>query len=926
MMQTLAMATRSVVTFLFTDIEGSTRMWEREPDAMEVALARHDALLRRAIEGGGGVVFKTVGDAFCASFAAVSDCVRAATSAQLALQEEPWPPLVTIRARMAIHTGECTRRDDDFFGPTVNRVARLLAIGHGGQVLVSDTARLALGEHVPSGVWLRDLGEHRLKDLGRPEQVFRLCADGLEDVGRPLRSVERPRHNLPAQLTSFVGRERAAREVQSLLEQERLVTLTGAGGCGKTRLALRVAEHLVGGSGDGVWLVELASVRDPELVAFAVAAALDVRTEAAGDVIGELIKSLGDREVVLVLDNCEHLLDACAALVNALLRLCVGVTVLATSREMLGVDGESVYWLRSLTVPDARVRDPALLIASESVQLLCDRVRAQQPQFSLDMTNAAAVVDICRRLDGIPLALELVAARAGAMTLDELSAQLDERFRLLTRGARSALPRHQTLRALIAWSYDLLSAAEQRTLARCAAFAGSFDMDAAEAVCGREPIEASEVIDHVTALTAKSLVQNDDASGRTRYRLLESVRHFGAELLVAEGELETTRMTHCDHYVQYAERSEAQLFGPRKRDWFDRLAQDLDNFRAALAWSIEQPERSEPGLRLAAALAQLWFTRGLYREGLDLTVGLLAIASASDAVRAKALWSAGMLAPLLGEDETAQSLLQEALDLARRSDDRSLIARSLDLLGLLAFFRNELPSARRLLEESIVEARSSDDTWCLADAMGTLGSILPLVGELELAEKISLEALAISRAARDEQGIRIALFGLALTAYRNDDFGTLRDAAEEGLEVCRSIGDVWFISYFQWLLSLASVRLGDLERAREQADESLALARLLDGPLLIVCALEAVAAVERAVGDTTSASAALEEARSVARAGAVPGAYLSAVMRTLGELAAEAGSSDDALVLLTEAADVARAVDDSWSLARATATIHRLSV
>ena len=795
------MATRSVVTFLFTDIEGSTRMWEDHPEAMEVALARHDALLRRAIERDGGVVFKTVGDAFCAVFDAASDCVRAAAAGQRALQEEPWPAPLTMRVRMAIHTGECTRRDDDFFGPTVNRVARLLAIGHGAQVLVSAPARLSFGERVPSDVRLRDLGEHRLKDLGRPEQVFQVCSAGLEDVTRPLRSVERPRHNLPAQLTSFVGRETEVREVGALLARQRLVTLTGAGGCGKTRLALRVAEEVVGDSGGEVWFIELASVRDPERAASAVAAALDVPTEGARDVTGELINALRNREVVLLLDNCEHLLDACAALVHGLLRSCAGVTVLATSREPLGIDGESVYWLPSLTVPDAGDCDPTGLVAFESVRLLVERIRLQQPRFVVDASNAAAAADICRRLDGIPLALELAAARAGVLSLDELRDRLDERFRLLTSGARSALPRQRTLRALIDWSYDLLSAAEQRTLARCAVFAGSFDMDAAEAVCGREPIGVADVIDHVIALSTKSLLQREEVSGRIRYRLLETVRHYSSEqLLLVEGEPETTRMAHCGHYVELAERTEAQMFGPRQREGFERLTADLDNFRAALTWSSEQPERGELGLRLAGALAQLWFMRGLYREGLDQTTALLSIATAADAVRTKALWSAGLMAVLLGEDEPAQSLLDEALDLARHVEDRSLVARSLDVLGLLAFFRNELLASRRLLEESIVEARAIDDRWCLADALGTLGSILPLVGELELAEKISGEALAIARDAHDEQGVRMALFGIALTASRQGDLATLHDAGEEGLEICRSIGDSWFISYFLWLL------------------------------------------------------------------------------------------------------------------------------
>jgi tetratricopeptide (TPR) repeat protein len=408
--------------------------------------------------------------------------------------------------------------------------------------------------------------------------------------------------------------------------------------------------------------------------------------------------------------------------------------------------------------------------------------------------------------------------------------------------------------------------------------------------------------------------------------LLETVRAYAVERLQSSGELDAARGAHCDYFVGLAERTEAQLFGPHARAGFERLTTDLDNFRAALAWSSERPERSERGLPLVGALAQLWFARGLYREGLDRTAELLSSATAADPVRAKALWSAGMLASLLGEDEASESMLREALDLAREVSDRSLIARSLDFLGLLAFFRNDLTLAKRLLQESIAEARAVDDRWCLADALGTLGSILPLVGELERAEETSSEALAIARAERDEQGIRMALFGIALTASRQDGLATVVDAAEEGLEICRAIGDSWFTSYFLWLLALASVRNGDVALASEQADESLALARLIEGPLLIVCALEAVAAVARATGDLARADAALDEAQSVARANPVPGAYLSSVARTRSEIAAEAGNVVDARVFLDEAVGIARTVGDADGLRRASDALARVNV
>ena len=599
---------------------------------------------------------------------------------------------------MAVHTGECTRRDADYFGPTVNRVARLLAIGHGGQVLVSNAARSALGDDGSADLWLRDLGEHGLKDMGRPEHVFQVCSAGLEDVTRPLRSIDRPRHNLPAARTSFTGREGQSVELRELLGRERLVTVTGAGGCGKTRLATRVAEEMVNHKPDGVWLVELASVRDPGLVSAAVATAVDVRAEGAPDTLAAVIDALRDRELLLVVDNCEHLIEASAAAVHALLRSCPHVSVLATSREPLAVEGEAVYWLPSLTVPDADTRDPERVGASEASRMLADRIRLQQPAFVVDSDNAAAVADICRRLDGIPLALELVAARVGPLTLDEVRERLDERFDLLTRGARSALPRHRTLRALIDWSYDLLSIEEQLTLSRCAVFAGSFDLGAAEAVCGRAPVARPAVFDHVAALAAKNLLQQDGSAARSRFRLLETVREYAWMRLVEdERELESCHLAHRDHYVDVAERAESQLYGKGQAEALNRLSADLDDFRAALDWSSEDPGRVEGGLRLAGALAQVWFTRGLYREGLARTADLLTATEGPSPGRAKALWAAGLMATVLGEDEAAAAYLVETLELARQSSDRSLVARSLDLLGLRAFFRNDLALARRLL-------------------------------------------------------------------------------------------------------------------------------------------------------------------------------------------------------------------------------------
>jgi len=432
------------VTLLFTDIEGSTRLWEAHPDAMRDALYRHDAVVRNVVESAGGYVFKTVGDAFCVAFSAATDAVRAAVSVQQALAAQTWPEPVAIRVRMALHTGECSERDGDYFGTTVNRTARLEALAHGGQIVVSGATAGLLSGALPDGVALRDLGEHRLKDLATPEQVFQVGAEGLDEEFAALRSLDNPAlaNNLPRFASGLIGRERELSELGRLVATNRLVTLTGAGGAGKTRLALQVAADSLDGSKDGVWLVELAPVGEPDRVAAAVAAVLGVREDPARPMGDVLVGALATSSVLVVLDNCEHVIDAVAELADALIRSCSGVELIATSREPLGVDGERVFRVPSLDIPaqDASLTDVA---AASGVQLFVTRAQHQQPSFAVDADNASVVAAIVRRLDGIPLALELAAARLRSMSVAEVGDRLDQRFRLLTTGSRTAVARQQ---------------------------------------------------------------------------------------------------------------------------------------------------------------------------------------------------------------------------------------------------------------------------------------------------------------------------------------------------------------------------------------------------------------------------------------------------------------------------------------------------
>jgi predicted ATPase/class 3 adenylate cyclase len=624
------------ITFLFTDIEGSTRLWEEHSRAMSEALARHDNLLHGAIEAHGGVVFKRMGDQICAAFPTAPDALGAALAAQRAVHDEPWEEAGPLPVRMALHTGTAEARDGDYFGPPLNRVRRLLDAGHGGQILLSSVTQELTCHHLPAGASLGDLGSHRLRDLQRPEQLFQLLHPDLPADLPPLRSLEAFAHNLPAQWTRFIGREQAMAEVKRLLTGSRLLTLTGVGGSGKTRLALQVAADLLEEYADGVWLVELASLADPALVPRIVAATLGLREDPGRSPTQTLLEHLRRRAVLLLLDNCEHLLLACAQLAEDVLRGCPQLRLLATSREGLGIMGEQTYVVPSLSLPDPRQLPPLdRLQEFEAVQLFADRAALSRPAFAVTPGNAGAVAQVCHRLDGIPLAIEL-AARVKVLPVEQLAERIDEMYRLLTRGSRTALPRQQTLRALIDWSYDLLSEKERALLRRMSVFAGGWTLAAAEAVCAGDGIAAVEMLGLLAQLVEKSLVQPEEPGscaergcGEVRYRLLETVRQYARERLLEVGEAAAVRGQHRDWCLSLAERAEPMLTGPEQDEWHERLEREHDNLRAALEWCVESGE-AEAGLRLAGALWWFWQVGGYLGEGRERLEKLLALPGAQE--------------------------------------------------------------------------------------------------------------------------------------------------------------------------------------------------------------------------------------------------------------------------------------------------------
>src|SRR5215211_4203982 len=577
------------VTFLFTDVEGSTRLWEEHPEAMQDALVRHDQIVREAIESRGGHVVKSTGDGIVGVFEASTESVGAAVTAQRGLSDEPWAVTGPLRVRMGLHTGEAQFREGDYFGAALNRAARITSAGHGGQVLCSEATEALSRGALPEGVALVDLGEHRLRDLSRPEHIFQVSHPDLADEFAPLRSLNAFAGNVPLQTSSFIGRERELAGVLAALGEVRVVTLTGVGGVGKTRLALQVAGELLPGLRDGAWWCELAPFRDRGGVADAVAGLFSVTARAGEPVEEELVEFLRHKELLLVLDNCEHLLEPSAQLINTLERSCAGLVVLATSREGLGVDGERIIPIPSLAAPPA---DAGLdtIVDADSVRLFVERAAAVRTGFVLSDENAAAVGQVCRRLDGVPLAIELAAARVPAMTPAELAQRLDRRFQVLAGGRRGAVERHQTLRAAIDWSYELLSEPERRLLARLAVFSGGCTLDAAEAVCGGDGIDPDVVLECLARLVAGSLVVAEEHGPQTRYRLLETIRQYGEERLGEAGEADTLRARHAGHYAAFAEHAFEHLRGPEHSMWAGRLGAERDNLLAAWSWAIDVDE------------------------------------------------------------------------------------------------------------------------------------------------------------------------------------------------------------------------------------------------------------------------------------------------------------------------------------------------
>jgi predicted ATPase/class 3 adenylate cyclase len=880
-----------VLTFLFTDIEGSTRRWEQDPVAMRGALARHDALLQEAVAAQDGWIFKNLGDGVCAVFRSAPAGLAAALQAQEALQAAEWGPAGALRVRMALHTEWADAHNGDYHGPPLNRVARLLAAGHGGQILFSQDTREAIREHLPPGVTLRDLGIHRLKDLSQPEHIFQAQTPDLPSRFPPLRTAGRPGSRLPAYPTPPVDRVQETEKAMALLQSEdvRLLTFSGPGGVGKTRLAVRIAADLRDAFADGVYFVSLAPIADPRLVLSTIAQALGLHETGARSVRDALVVHLEDKEILLLLDNFEQVADAgpeIADLVWAAPRL----KVLITSREVLHLYGEYHFVVPPLALPNLHaLPELAALQQIEAVSLFVNRARSIRPDFALTAENAADVADICTRLDGLPLAIEVAAAGIRTLPPAALLERLEHRLAVLPGGARDLPARQQTLRGMLDWSYALLDDEERHLFARLAVFVDGAAVAAMLAVCGVDEFAAGRLLERLAALIDKSLVQQaaeeDDAP---RFGMLQIIREYALERLDESAEAAALRDRHAQFFLQLAERAALELRGEEQEQWLDRLEREHANLRAALRWALGEAtvHDAELALRLVDALWMFWHVRGYLSEGrrwLEETLaksrrlpavlrapvyfqaGVLAMDQGDypaartryeeslllfrdlrdPAGQARTLVGLGVLAENQGDYEQAKVLTQESLALRRRLGDNRGIAMALNNLGNLALDHGTYAEARALYEESLTLLQKLGDVQLIGVSLNNLGHVAQMQEDYAAAQALHEQSLALKRRLGDKVGIASALNSLGDVARRQEDGERAGMLYQESLAVYRDLGDRAGIAGVLDNLGYLALQGGNPAAAQGYLRESLALLRDLgDKRGLARCLLHVIAATD----------------------------------------------------------------------------------
>lgn len=824
------------VTFLFTDIEGSTKIAQAYPDQWEILRGRHHEIMRGAVESNHGYIFQIVGDEFCCAFHTASDALNAALSAQQGLQSEAWHP-APVKVRMGINTGmaQLANPNDprsDYMGyATLARVARVMSAGHGGQILLSkSSAELVHGE-LPEGVTLCDMGEQRLKGLLNPEHLWQVKAPGLTHEFPPLKTLSAIPNNLPAQLTSFIGREKEIAEVKDELAHHRLVTLVGPGGTGKSRLSLQVAADVLDAYPQGVWFVELAALSDPELVPQTLLSAMSVSEQKGKTALETLEEYLRDKNLLVILDNCEHLIEACAKTSQAILKAASNVRILASSRESLGLSGEVSWHVPSLSLPNPKnLPELDKLTQYESVRLFIDRVTLVSPHFAITKENAPAIAQVCYRLDGIPLALELAAARAKSMSVEQIMARLDDRFRLLTGGSRTALPRQQTLRALIDWSYDLLTDSEKLLLRRLAVFAGGWTLELAEQICADEKLDALDILDLLTHLVDKSLVAVEEHQSAMRYRILETVRQYAREKLFESGEGVEMRNRHCATFVEFVEKAEPELYKEHAKKWMHTMNAELENIRAALWWALENGDANRAS-RMCLSLHFYWNINWLNREAANYCREALALVEQKADLRNTANYPLLLTEKTFHEIENTLNLLTEPVTLTDMEQAVALLEglnfprrsfRAFWELSILHTYRKDLQSAEQVMLKSLAVSRQSGDKEGIVWSLSSLADIYRERGEMEKAGVAYSQVIQQCRGMGDHVNALDNSSALVSIEFSRGNVVLARQMLEADLATAQNLGLDMFAENILWGLGEFACEQGDYALANkwyQQAEE-----------------------------------------------------------------------------------------------------------
>jgi predicted ATPase/class 3 adenylate cyclase/DNA-binding XRE family transcriptional regulator/catechol 2,3-dioxygenase-like lactoylglutathione lyase family enzyme len=849
------------ITFLFTDIEGSTLLLQQLGAVYAQALGEHQALLRAAFAAHGGTEVDTQGDAFFVAFPTAPQALEAAADATRALAEHAWPERATVRVRIGLHTGTPQRVGDHYVGLDVHRGARIAAAGHGGQVLLSQATRALVEQNLPEGVTLRELGAHRLKDLQQPEPITQVVLADLPASFPPLKTLDTHQHNLPLQPTPMLDREQALAALTALLRRDevRLVTVTGPGGIGKTRLAVQVAAELVDSFADGVWLVRLSRLIDPGLVVPTIAQTLGLK-ETGREPIADLLHAyVAEKCLLLVLDNFEQVIGA-APEVAALLEASRGLRILVTSRLPLHLRGEREYPLVPLPLPQPGNVLPEELSQYAAVALFIERAQAARPNFAVTSANAPAIAEICTRLDGLPLAIELAASRVKVLLPEALLSRLSTGLKLLTGGARDLDERQQTMWATIAWSEALLAPEERILFRRLSVFAGGCTLDATEVVCivpkEAAPLEL-DLLDGFSALVDHSLVQQREEDGEPRFGMLQVIREYAREQLKGSGEEQALRRAHAEYFLELAERARRQETGPETVTWRDRLEREHDNLRAALGWAREQGE-VELGLRLAVALTWFWVRRGYLREGRAWLEGLLALAAGEAeaaraprlaVVRAKALLNAGVFALIMGAYATAEIQLEQARALAQVAGDPRTARQALTNLGRVASDQGDLERAKAFYTEGLTLAREPGDRREIVALLTNLGHVASRQGDLERAKAFYTEGLTLARELGDRDQMALSLNNLGDVAWKQGELSQAEGLMRESLMAYRELGDPRRCALVLESLAETAGAAGQGERAAHLLGAATALRERLGTPLTA----SSQADVEQAVAEARAA-------------------------------------------------------------------------